>query len=55
VTETPRVVLTLLVFTAALGGVLLRPRGWNEAWWTVGGAIVLLGTGLVSPGAAWAT
>ena len=53
-TETPRVVLTLLVFTAALGGVLLRPRGWNEAWWTVGGAIVLLGTGLVSPGAAWA-
>ena len=53
-TETLRVVLTLLVFTAALGGVLLRPRGWNEAGWTVGGAVVLLVTGLVSPGAAWA-
>ena len=53
-TETLRVVLTLLVFAAALGGVLIRPRGWNEAWWTVGGAIVLLVTGLVSPQAALA-
>ena len=53
-TETLRVALTLLVFTAALGGVLIRPRGWNEAWWTMGGGGVLLVTGLVSPRAAWA-
>jgi len=53
-TEAFRAALTLIVFAAALLGVLLRPRGWNEAWWTAGGAALLLVLGLVRPGAAWA-
>jgi arsenical pump membrane protein len=29
--------------------VIVRPRRWNEAWWTVLGAAVMLALGLVSP------
>jgi Na+/H+ antiporter NhaD/arsenite permease-like protein len=29
--------------------VVVRPRGWNEAWWTVFGAAAMLVLGLVSP------
>lgn len=44
-----RVVVTLAVFAAVLVAVVVRPRGWNEAWWTVLGATAMLGLGLVSP------
>jgi arsenical pump membrane protein len=49
VTGAVRVVVTLAVFAAVLVAVVVRPRGWNEAWWTVFGAIAMLGLGLVSP------
>ena len=51
-TGTLRVVITLLVFAAMLVLVLLRPRRWHEAWWTMAGAVVMLGLHLVSPGDA---
>jgi len=54
VNQTLRIAPTLFVFAAALGGVLIRPRGWSEAWWIVGGASLLLVMGLVAPQAAWA-
>jgi len=53
VTGLAREAITLAVFAAALLGTLLRPRGWNEAWWTASGALVLLLLGLVTPGMAW--
>jgi len=34
---------------AAILLVLLRPRGWHEAWWTSGGAALLLALRLVKP------
>jgi len=49
VTGALRVVVTLAVFAAVLVVVVVRPRGWNEAWWTVLGALAMLGLGLVSP------
>jgi arsenical pump membrane protein len=33
-------------------GVLRRPGGYNEAWWTCGGAALALALGLVRPGQA---
>ena len=36
-----------IVAALALLGMLLRPFRWNEAWWPVGGALVLVLTGLV--------
>ena len=44
-----RIVVTLIVFAAMLTLVLVRPRRWNEAWWTVLGAASMLALGLVSP------
>ena len=44
-----RIVVTLLVFAAMLVLVVVRPRRWNEAWWTVLGAAAMLVLGLVSP------
>lgn len=44
-----QVVVTLTVFTAMLVLVVVRPRGWSEAWWTVLGAATMLILGLVSP------
>jgi arsenical pump membrane protein len=38
---------TLAIFAATLILVLRRPRGWNEAWWAVGGAALMLLPGLV--------
>jgi len=46
---TLRVTLTLFVFASMLLLVVLRPRRWNEAWWTVLGASALLALRLISP------
>ena len=48
-TGTARVVLTLTVFATMLALVVVRPRRWNEAWWTTLGAAAMLVLGLVSP------
>ncbi|HXJ24001.1 MAG TPA: ArsB/NhaD family transporter [Polyangia bacterium] len=37
-----RAAATLAIFAATLIAVLRRPRGWNEAWWAVGGAALML-------------
>lgn len=37
-----RAAATLLIFIATLVLVLRRPRGWNEAWWALGGAALML-------------
>lgn len=44
-----RIVVTLIVFAAMLALVVVRPRRWNEAWWTMLGAAAMLVLGLVSP------
>jgi len=49
VTSTPRAVATLLVFATMLALVVVRPRRWSEAWWTMLGAAAMLAFGLVSP------
>jgi arsenical pump membrane protein len=49
VTGTARVVATLAVFVPMLALVVVRPRRWNEAWWTMLGATAMLVFGLVSP------
>jgi arsenical pump membrane protein len=43
-----RIVVTLIVFAAMLALVVVRPRRWKEAWWTVFGAAAMLALGLVS-------
>ncbi len=48
-----RVAITLAVFALTLALVLIRPRGWNEAWWTAGGGVVMLLLHLETPGEAW--
>ena len=48
-TGTPRMVATLAVFAAMLILMMLRPRRWSEAWWTVLAAIAMLALGLVTP------
>jgi arsenical pump membrane protein len=49
VTGTARTVVTLIVFATMLVLVFVRPRRWNEAWWTMLGAAAMLVLGLVSP------
>jgi Na+/H+ antiporter NhaD/arsenite permease-like protein len=44
-----RAVVTLAVFTTMHGPVVVRPRCWNEAWWTVLAAGATLALGLISP------
>jgi arsenical pump membrane protein len=44
-----RATLTVAIFVVTLALVLRRPRGWNEAWWAAGGALVMMGLGLVTP------
>jgi arsenical pump membrane protein len=44
-----RVAVTLVIFATMLVLVVVRPRRWNEAWWTVAGATAILLLGLVSP------
>jgi arsenical pump membrane protein len=48
-TGTARIVVTLTVFAAMLVLMVVRPRRWNEAWWTVLAAVVMLVLGLVTP------
>jgi arsenical pump membrane protein len=48
-TGTLQIVVTLSVFAAMLALVLVRPRRWHEAWWTVAGAAAMLGLRLVTP------
>ena len=45
----PRMVVTLAVFAAMLVLMMLRPRRWSEAWWTMLAAIAMLALGLVTP------
>jgi len=48
-----RLILTLTVFSATILLVLVRPRGWNEAWWAAGGALLMLAGRLETPRQAW--
>ncbi|MFS8069394.1 MAG: ArsB/NhaD family transporter [Byssovorax sp.] len=48
-TGTPRVLITAAVFAATRILVIKRPRGVHEAVWTTGGALLLLGLGLIAP------
>ncbi|MGH7920435.1 MAG: ArsB/NhaD family transporter [Candidatus Dormibacteraceae bacterium] len=41
------------VFLATLVCVVVRPFDRSEAWWTTGGALLVLGIGAVSPQQAW--
>lgn len=50
--EPARIVLTLGVFALTLAGVLLRPKGWHEAWWTMLGAGLMLLLHLATPAQA---
>ena len=38
-TSTARIIVTLAVFATMLARVVVRPRRWNEAWWTMLGAL----------------
>jgi arsenical pump membrane protein len=49
VTGTARVVVTVAIFATMLALVVVRPRRWSEAWWTMLGAAAMLTFGLVSP------
>jgi arsenical pump membrane protein len=49
VTGTLRITVTLAIFATMLVLVVVRPRRWNEAWWTVAGAAAMLVLGLVTP------
>jgi arsenical pump membrane protein len=42
-------VVTLAIFAVMIALVVIRPRRWNDAWWTVLGAASMLALGLVSP------
>lgn len=42
-----------LIVLATMAGVVVRPFGRTEAWWTTAGALLVLGVGAVSPQAAW--
>jgi arsenical pump membrane protein len=48
-TGTARIVATLSVFAAMLVLMVVRPRRWNEAWWTMLAAAAMLVLGLVTP------
>jgi arsenical pump membrane protein len=48
-TGTVRIVVTLAIFAVMIALVVIRPRRWNDAWWTVLGAASMLALGLVSP------
>jgi arsenical pump membrane protein len=48
-TGTARIVMTLAVFAAMLALMVVRPRRWNEAWWTMLAAAAMLALGLVTP------
>jgi arsenical pump membrane protein len=48
-TGTARIIVTLAVFAAMLTLMLVRPRRWNAAWWTMLAAAAMLALGLVTP------
>lgn len=41
--------MTIAIFAAMIVAVVVRPRGWSEAWWTCGAALLLLAIGAVTP------
>jgi arsenical pump membrane protein len=42
-------VATWAIAAAAVGGVIMRPKNWPEAWWAVAGAVLLVAFSLISP------
>jgi arsenical pump membrane protein len=48
-TGTTRIAVTLAIFAAMVVLVILRPRRWNDAWWTTLAAALMLALGLVTP------
>ncbi len=44
-----RIASTLTIFAAMLVLVVVRPRRWSEAWWTMLGAASLVALGMVAP------
>ncbi len=48
-------ILLIGLFTGACAAVITRPLGLSEGWWALVAAGLGLVTGLVSPGAAWAS
>ena len=44
-----RIAVTLAVFAAMIALMVVRPRRWNEAWWTMLAAGTMLALGLVTP------
>jgi arsenical pump membrane protein len=44
-----RLIVTLVIFGAMLVLMMVRPRRWNEAWWTALAAGAMLALGLVTP------
>lgn len=51
-THRMRIAGTLAIFVTMLALIVIRPRRWNEAWWTVLGALAMLAAGFVSPAQA---
>jgi arsenical pump membrane protein len=48
-TGTARNIATPTIFAAMLVLMVVRPRRWNEAWWTMLAAVAMLVLGLVTP------
>jgi len=49
VTGAVRIVVTLAIFATMVALVVIRPRRWNDAWWTTLAAVAMLALGLVTP------
>src|ERR1035437_3403662 len=54
-TGTTRIAVTIAVFAAMLVLMVVRPRRWNEAWWTVLAGGAMLALRLVTPREALAS
>ena len=48
-TGAARIVVTLVIFAAMVALMVVRPRRWNEAWWTMLAAAAMLALGIVTP------
>jgi arsenical pump membrane protein len=48
-TGATRMAVTLAIFAAMVALVVIRPRRWNDAWWTTLAAAAMLALGLVTP------
>ena len=48
-TGTARIAITLAIFASMVALVVIRPRRWNDAWWTTLAAVAMLALGLVTP------